>query len=131
MEQHVKNNLNFSLANRVKSFGHAFRGIRVFVRSTHNSWIHIGILIVAVILGAYFKITGMEWVVVILASGVLLSIEAVNTAIEINMNLTSPEYHPYARNTKDVAAGAVLIAATTAGIVYLCVFGPYIINFLS
>jgi len=58
----------------------------------------------------------------VLAAGLVLSAEAFNTAIEIDINLTSPEYHPYARDTKDVAAGAVLIASITALIIGLLIF---------
>lgn len=63
----------------------------------------------------------------ILASGLVLVAEAFNTAIEIDMDLTSPDHHPYARDTKDVAAGAVLIAAVVAAVVGILVFGPYVI----
>lgn len=43
------------------------------------------------------------------------------------MDLTSPEYHPYARDTKDVAAGAVLMTSITALLVGIFVFGQYLI----
>ncbi len=120
------NSNNFSLAKRAKSFAYAGRGLRLFMKSTHNAWIHTFVFIVAVAAGAYFHISRMEWVAVILASGLVLVAEAFNTAIEIDINLTSPEYHPYAKNTKDVAAGAVLISAIAAAIVGILVFYPYI-----
>ena len=52
--------------------------------------------------------------------------EAFNSAIEVDIDLTSPEYHPFARDTKDIAAGAVLLAATTALIVGVGIFGHYV-----
>lgn len=115
---------NFSIAKRAKSFTHAKRGLGIFLRSTHNAWIEISFLIAAVVLGFYFNITSTEWLFVVLASGLVLSAEAFNTAIEIHMDLTSPEQHPYARNTKDVAAGAVLITALTAAVIGIIIFGP-------
>jgi diacylglycerol kinase len=63
----------------------------------------------------------------VFASGFVLVSEAFNTAIEIDINLTSPEYHPYARDTKDIAAGAVLISAVTAVIIGVLIFGHYLI----
>lgn len=64
----------------------------------------------------------------VLAAGLVLASEAFNTAIEVDINLTSPEYHPYARDTKDIAAGAVLISALTAGVVGVFIFGHYLVS---
>ncbi len=117
----------FSLIKRAKSFTYAGRGIYVFIKTTHNAWIHLAILAVGVALGIYFGITKVEWMFLILAASFVLVTEAINTAIEIDIDLTSPEYHPYAKDTKDVAAGAVLIAAVTAAIIGACIFVPYLI----
>lgn len=116
----------FSIIKRAKSFSHAGRGLLVFIKTTHNSWIHIAILVIVVVLALYFNITDTEWIALIIVSGLVLISEAINTAIEIDIDLTSPEYHPYARDTKDVASGAVLISAVTAVIVGVLVFGHYI-----
>ena len=67
----------------------------------------------------------------IFASGLVFMAEAFNTAIEIDIDLTSPEYHPFARDTKDVAAGAVLIAALTAAVIGVFIFGPYLLKFVK
>lgn len=116
----------FSVIKRAKSFLHAERGIYIFIKTTHNAWIHILVLIFTVILGFYFKITNIEWIVLTIVGGIVLAAEAFNTAIEIDIDLTSPEYHPYARDTKDVAAAAVLISAVMALIVGLLIFGKYL-----
>jgi diacylglycerol kinase (ATP) len=116
----------FSIVKRAKSFAHAGRGLWVFVKTTHNAWIHLVIFAIAIFLGFYFKITNTEWISLILVGGFVLVSEAFNTAIEIDIDLTSPEYHPYARDTKDVAAGAVLLSAITAVVVGVMIFGPYI-----
>jgi diacylglycerol kinase len=117
----------FSLIRRAKSFTYAGRGLYVFFKSTHNAWIHAVVFACAVALGFYLHITVVEWMMLVLVGGFVLAAEAFNTAIEIDIDLTSPEYHPYARDTKDVAAGAVLIAATTAFIVGVFIFGHYFI----
>ncbi len=117
----------FSLIKRAKSFSHAGRGILVFIKTTHNAWIHIFVLILAIGFGFYFEITMIEWMMLVLAGGFVLVAEAFNTAFEIDINLTSPEYHPYARDIKDVAAGAVLISAITAGIIGIFIFGHYLV----
>jgi len=117
----------FSILKRARSFLHAGRGVWVFLKTTHNAWVHLGVFGLALSAGVYFQITQTEWMFLLLASGLVLVSEAFNTAIEIDINLTSPTYHPYAKDTKDVAAGAVLIATIIAGVIGVSIFGPYLI----
>lgn len=121
----------FSFYKRAKSFVHAGRGLALFLKTTHNAWIELLILLVVVIFGIYFEITTIEWALVILVAGLVLAAEAFNTAIEIDMDLTSPDEHPRARDTKDVAAAAVLIASLVAATVGLLIFWPYLKNYSS
>lgn len=116
-----------TLIKRAKSFAHAGRGIWLFIKTTPNAWIHLFIFAVAIGLGWFLHITYIEWILLILAGAFVLAAEAFNTAIEIDMNLTSPEYHPYARDTKDVAAGAVLISAIAAAVVGILIFSHYLL----
>ena len=117
----------FSIVARAKSFTHAFRGIGVLIKSTHNFWIHIIVAVVVIKMGVLFKISQTEWLFLVFAIGFVMVTETLNTAIEIDIDLTSPNYHPYARDTKDVAAGAVLIASIMATIVGLIIFLPKLI----
>ena len=80
----------------------------------------------SLILGFYFEVSSLEWVALVFAIGFPIVAEVFNTAIEIDIDLTSPEFHPYARDTKNVAAGAVLLASFVAVIVGLIVFLPKI-----
>ncbi len=116
-----------SLVKRAKSFSHAGRGMWLFVRTTPNAWIHLLLFTAAIGLGLYFHITLIEWILLVLVGAFVLVAEAFNTAIEIDIDLTSPEQHPYARDTKDVAAGAVLIAALAAIVIGLLIFGRYLV----
>ena len=116
----------FSLVARAKSFTHVFRGIGILIKTTHNFWIHIFLAVLVLILGFYLKISNTEWIFIIFTIGLVFITEAINTAIEIDIDLTSPEYHPYARDTKDVSAGAVLISAIIAVIIFLIIFMPKI-----
>lgn len=81
---------------------------------------------IVVVLGFVYKISAIEWIALVLCMMAVLVTEAVNTAFEIDIDLTSPEYHPYAKDTKDVAAGAVLIASIASIIVGFLVFLPKI-----
>jgi diacylglycerol kinase len=121
----------FSIVKRAKSIAIAGRGIMIFIKTTHNSWVHLVVLAIAVACGIYFDISYFDWMMLIFAGGMVMTAEAVNTAIEIDMDLTSPGFHPYARDTKDVAAGAVLISAITAALIGFGIFGHYFLDTLS
>lgn len=117
----------FSIVKRAKGFTYAIRGVRVFVKSTHNMWIHIVVSIVVVVLGFMYNLNESEWGLVVFAIGMVMTAEAFNTALEIDIDLTSPGYHELARDTKDIAAGAVLIATLTAVAIGLIIFLPKIL----
>ncbi len=121
-----KEKKEFSIIARMKSVTHAWRGVLVFFKTTQNSWVQSSCFLLEIILAIIFRISSTEWILIILSGGLLLVAEAFNTAIEIDIDLTSPEYHPFARDTKDVAAGAVLLMATLATIVGLIIFLPKI-----
>jgi diacylglycerol kinase len=114
----------FSIVKRGESFRHALNGIRIFLKTTHNAWIHGFFAIFAIYFGFYFHISTTEWLFVTLTIGLVFTSEAFNTAMEFDMDLTSPEYHPYARYTKDIAAGAVLISCIIAIVIGLIIFIP-------
>ncbi len=126
--QDTKTAERFSVVKRAKSFTYAGRGLWIFLRTTHNAWVHLVVLAIAVAMGIYFNIAYLDWMLLTFAGGMVLMAEAFNTAIEIDIDLTSPEYHPYARDTKDVAAAAVLISATAATIIGIGIFGHYILD---
>ena len=109
-------------------FLNAFRGARVFWSATNNlfAWVSVLGILLAIVFGLYFHISTTEWLFVFLAIGLVFIAEMFNTAIEIDIDLTSPEYHPYARDTKDVAAAAVVFSVFVAGIIGLVIFLPKI-----
>ncbi len=129
-QKELSNNNKFSLIKRARSFTHAGRGIYIFIKNTHNAWLHLFIFFVAIGMGFYFEISHYDWILLILTGGFVLTAEAFNSAMEIDIDLTSPEYHPYAKDTKDVAAGAVLISAFIALIVGILIFAPYILKLI-
>jgi diacylglycerol kinase len=101
------------------------------MKTQTNALVHMVVGLIAVILGFYFCISAMEWVAIVFAIGLVIVAETFNTAMEIDIDLTSPEYHPYARDTKDVAAGAVLVAVFVALIIGCIIFLPKIFALLS
>jgi len=114
----------FSFVARVRSANHAWRGIRILLATGHNMWGHLFFTFLAVYLGFLLQVSSFEWLALVLAVGLVWVTEAINTAIEIDMDLTSPDFHPFARDTKDVAAGAVLLSVFFAIIIGLIIFIP-------
>ena len=121
----------FSFIRRAKSFKHAFRGISVLIRTQHNVWLHFLAAAITVFLGFYLHVSETEWLALVFAIGFVIVAEAWNTAFEFDIDLTSPEYHPFARDVKDVAAGAVLLSTFTSVVIGLIIFLPKIILLLS
>lgn len=114
----------FSLIARLKSTNHAWRGIGILFKTSHNAQFGLVMSLLVVYLGFTFAISNIEWMFLVFAIGLVFVAEALNSAIEIDMDLTSPEYHPYARDTKDVAAGAVLLAVIMAVLIGAVIFLP-------
>jgi len=124
-------NRPFQFTGRIRSFKYALRGIWTMVQSQHNAWIHA--LATALVIGAgiVFHITRNEWNWIILAIIAVWTAEALNTAFEFLADATSPAFHPLIRKAKDVAAGAVLIAAIGSVAIGLSIFGPYVMNLIG
>ena len=118
----------FSLVARLQSSDNALRGLGVFIRTCHHLWVEVFFIILGVYLGFVLHLSNIEWVLVVFSFGLIVIAEAFNTAIEIDIDLTSPNYHPYAKDTKDVAAGAVSLAIVVAGIMGALIYLPKVIS---
>ena len=114
------------LRKRIESFGYAFKGIATLFISEPNARIHAAVLSLVILAGFYFQIERSEWLTIVLISALVLSAEAMNTAVEFVVDLVSPDYHPLAGKAKDVAAAAVLLAAFGAVVIGLIIFLPKI-----
>jgi len=101
------------------------------ISSQHNAWIHAIATVVVVIISICFGLTRTEWCWIILAIISVWTAEALNTAFEFLTDVASPGIHPLAEKAKDVAAGAVLIAAIGSALIGLLVFGPYVLALVN
>ena len=95
-------------------FGYAFAGLAEAWRTQRNVRIHAVLAIVAVGGGIWLRLPAPAWVAVVLAIGLVLVAELLNTALEAAVDLASPAEHPLAKQAKDIAAAAVLVAAVIA-----------------
>jgi diacylglycerol kinase len=119
------------MKQRLQSFKHAIRGIRMVLKSERNMQIHLIFVLLVTVFGFLFNISPVEWMFCLLAFGLVMGAEMMNTAVEAIVDLVSPDYHPLAGRAKDIAAGAVLITAIAAAITGLIIFVPKAISHIS
>lgn len=112
------------LRSVIRSFGFAFAGVWHVLRHQRNAHIHLCATILVVVFGFVLRVNPTEWIALILCITLVLSLEAMNTALEAVVDLASPQLHPLAKQAKDTAAGAVLIAAIGAAIAGCIIFLP-------
>lgn len=108
----------------LRSFGFALQGVSYLIRTQRSAQIELAIGAAVLALAVWLGISPLEWAVLIVAMALVLSLEALNTAIELTVTLASPERHPLAKAAKDVAAAMVLIAAAASIVVGLIILGP-------
>jgi len=119
-----------SISGRIKSFGHAARGIVFLLKSQQNARIHLISAIAVVGMGLWLEVNQFEWCLLIIAIGIVLIAEIFNTAIEYIMDFISPDYNAKVKVIKDLAAGGVLISALTSATIAAVVFIPKLLNLL-
>lgn len=114
------------IKERLQSFKFALKGIRLLFLSETNARIHLAFTFLVIAGGLFFSVSWTEWCLLVLAITMVLCAEGMNTAIEYLTDLVSPNFHELAGKTKDVAAGAVLIAAIGAAVLGCMIFLPKI-----
>jgi diacylglycerol kinase len=117
---------SFSIRSRLQSFRFAWTGICTFFKTEHNAWIHAAATVLVAALAILLQPNRIELLAVVIVTGMLWVAEILNTAIEKAMDFISPQKHPSVKLIKDLAAGAVLLAAITAAITGLIIFLPKI-----
>ncbi len=90
--------------------------------------IHLVCSIIVIGASFYFSITRLEWLFILIAIGGMLAFEIVNTAVERVVDLVTDEYHPLAKQAKDLAAGAVFLYAILSVIIGVVIFIPYLLK---
>lgn len=125
----LKDKKNKKPVSLLQSFMFAIEGIRTAIRDERNMRIHLAFSVLVIGCALIFSLSAWEWVVVIMAIGGMLALELVNTAIERIVDLVTEEYHPLAKQAKDLAAGAVFIYAIVSVVIGIMIFLPHIIGF--
>jgi diacylglycerol kinase len=110
-----------------RKFADAFRGLWRAVRSQTSFAVHLVVAGGVVAAGAWFRVQAWEWCLLVLAIGLVLMAEIFNTGIESLARGPGSRRHPRLRDALDMASAAVLVAAMTATVIGLIVFGSRLV----
>ncbi len=111
-----------------RSFRHAGRGIIGTLKTEQNFRIHCVLGVCVVIIALFFRVSALEFSIIILSIAILLALEILNTLFEKVIDILKPRVHHYVAEIKDIAAGGVFIAACACAATVILVFTPYIIK---
>jgi diacylglycerol kinase (ATP) len=95
----------------IASLNCAIEGVLWAAKTQRHMLVHLLAAIAVLLVALGLQLTLLEFALLALSIILVLFAELVNTALEVVVDLVSPEYHPLARRAKDVAAGAVLVAS--------------------
>ena len=115
---------NSFFTGRLKSIGFAFKGAFKLITTEHSVMVQSTIAVLLIIAGFIFEISRIEWMMQLLAFGLVLGIESLNTAVEKLADFIHPEFHNKIGFIKDIAAGAVLFSAMAAIAIGLLIYVP-------
>ena len=116
---------------RLQSIKIALAGIKYVLITQPNARIHAAFTLAVFLLAGVLKLPRLEWVVLLLTVGLVWAAEIFNTAVEIAVDVISPDYDPKAKIIKDISAGAVLVSVMVSILVGLLVFGPHLWNWIK
>ncbi|OLS41650.1 diacylglycerol kinase family protein [Bacillus sp. MRMR6] len=114
----------------LKSFSFAIHGIGSAIQTERNMRIHLGSTVLVIVLSVFFSISKTEWLFILIAISGMFALELVNTAIERVVDLITEDYHPLAKQAKDIAAGAVFIYALVSVAIGAIIFWPYFLQII-
>ena len=107
------------------SLNYAFLGLKIVWQKELNFRIEVCCACLILLLASFFKVSLIP---IVLCCALVLSLELVNSALEYVLDLVSPEFHTSVKHAKDIAAGAVLVAAFASLIVAVVLFFPFILR---
>ncbi|WP_034257835.1 diacylglycerol kinase family protein [Altibacter lentus] len=115
---------NSYLGKRLKGFGYAIKGAWMLLKNEPSIQVQSVIAVLVTIAGFYFEISAVEWMFQVIAIGLVMSIEGLNTAAEEMADFVHPDFHNKIGYIKDVAAGAVFFAAIAAVVIACIIYLP-------
>ena len=120
----MKNPSDNFLQGRIRSFKFALRGAWLLITTEHSIMVQFTIAIIMTIVGFIMELSAIEWMFQLMAIGLVLVAESLNTGIEKLSDFIHPDYHKRIGFIKDISAGAATFAAIIAIIIGLIIYIP-------
>ena len=106
----------------IKSFYYAFRGLFKIIREERSFRIQLVAILYVTVFALFYGLDGTQWAILWLTFCMIPALEIVNTAIEKTVDIKIREQNPNAKDSKDLAAAAVLFSSIITVIVAVCLF---------
>ncbi len=119
-----------NLKRLINGFRYALLGLWHIIRVEQNARIHLAVAVLVMVAGLAFGLSNGELAAIFFAVIIVFLAEVLNTAIEKTLDLIEPQFNNKVAIIKDMAAGAVLVAAVGAVIIGVVIFTPYVLEFL-
>lgn len=120
-----------STINALHPFRCALEGIKVALSTQRHLRIHGIVAGLVAPFGILLELSSLDLTLLLIAITLVIITELLNTAVELAVDLASPGVSPIARQAKDVAAGAVLIAALASTVVGAVVLAPPLLRTIT
>lgn len=120
----MKNPDDSFIKGRIRSLKFAFKGAYLLITTEHSIMVQFSMGILVSILGFVMNISATEWMFQLIAVGMVLVAESLNTGIEKLCDFVHIDYHERIGFIKDISAGAATFAVIIALIIGLIIYIP-------
>jgi len=117
--------------NWLESLNYAIEGVIYAIRTQRNIRYHYIIATIVLLSSIFLRLSATEFMLLVISVVFLLFAEMMNTAVEETVNLLEAKYNVFAKNAKDVSAGAVLISSISVAVMGYILFSKYLDTPLS
>lgn len=115
----------------LRFFHYALVGLRYTLKNHKSFALQGTAALLALTCAVLLKISRVEWLILIVTIGSVLTAELFNTAAESILDYLEKKHNLNVRIAKDVAAAGVLVTAIVSIVVGLLIFGPYVLKIVQ
>ena len=119
------------LTRFIRSFSFSISGLKYAYKYEQSMFVHVIATICVITANIIFKVQPIEWLITVLAIGMVLAAELINTAIEAIVDMVTLEFHPLAKIAKDCGSAATFVLAVMAAIIGVVVYLPHVLEILK
>lgn len=115
----------------LKRFKYAFEGLFYLLKKDKNIRLHLLFFCILLFFAFFFKLSTLEWLVILICAGVVFALEIINTVLEELCDFVQATYHPKIKRIKDGSASAVLVFSIFSLVIACLIFIPKIVAYLN